>query len=201
MKTVTDPRVDTYVAKAAPFAQPILRRLRQLVHQACPEAEEAIKWGMPTFMHHGILCGMAGFKAHCAFWFRRQAIARIVDPAGAKAGKAMGNLGRITSLADLPGDRALLGYIRQAAKLNEAGVPDRPTAKARPAPRVPTDLAEGLRKNRKAGATFAAITPGYRREYVEWITEAKRPETRAKRLAISLAWLAEGKKRNWQYAC
>lgn len=200
MKSVTDPRVDAYIAKAAPFARPILRHLRKLVHRGCPEAVETIKWGMPTFMHHGLLCGMAAFKAHGAFWFRREAIARMIDPAGKKSGEAMGNLGRITSRTNLPGDRALERYIRQAAKLNAAGVPARPRPKRRRPLPVPSDLAAGLRKVPTAGAIFAALPPGYRREYIEWITEAKRPETRAKRLATSLTWLAAGKKRNWQYA-
>ena len=124
----------------------------------------------------------------------------MIDPDGAKAGEAMGNLGRITSRADLPKDAALLSYLRQAAKLNAAGVSDQPTPKPRRPLAVPADLAAGLKKNRKAGATFTALTPGYRREYIEWITEAKRPETRARRLATSLTWLAAGKKRNWKYA-
>ena len=124
--TTTDPRVGAYIAKSAPFARPILRHLRTLIHRGCPEAREEIKWGMPTFMHHGILCGLGGFKAHVAFWFRRQAMAQMLGPDGARAGEAMGQLGRITSLDDLPGDRAMLGYIRQAAKLNAAGGPARP---------------------------------------------------------------------------
>jgi len=199
MKTSTDPRVDAYIAKSAGFAQPILRHLRALVHQACPTAEETIKWGMPSFTHHGILCGMAGFKAHCTFGFWRRGMTEVIGRDGGKAEQAMGSLGRITRLADLPGDRAMLGYIRQAAKLNEAGGPARPKPKPKKALAVPADLAGALKKNAAAAKTFADFSPSARREYIEWITEAKRPSTRQQRLATTLEWLAAGKKRNWKY--
>ena len=195
----TDPRVDAYIAKSAEFAQPILRHLRALVHQACPAAEETIKWGMPSFVHHGILCGMAGFKAHCAFGFWRHGLTDEIAKTGVKAGEAMGSLGRITRLKDLPGDKALLGYIRLAAKLNEAGAPARPKPKPKPALPVPADLARELKKSAKAAKVFAGFSPSARREYIEWVTEAKQPETRAKRLATTLEWVAAGKKRNWKY--
>ena len=195
----TDPRVDAYIAKSAEFAQPILRHLRSLVHQACPQAEETIKWGMPSFTHHGIVCGMAAFKAHATFGFWRRGLTDEIAKTGIKAEAAMGSLGRITSLRDLPGDKAMLGYIRKAAKLNESGAPARPKPKPKPALPVPADLAAALKKNAKAAAVFADFSPSPRREYIEWITEAKRPETRAKRLATTIQWLATGKKRNWQY--
>jgi len=194
-----DSRVDTYIARAAPFSQPILRHLRGLVHRGCPEATEAIKWGMPTFMHHGILCGMAGFKAHAAFWFRQAAMAKIVGRDGARANEAMGNLGRLKSRSDLPPDARLIRYIRLAAKLNAAGQGLPPRPKRRPLPPVPADLQAGLERNPRAAATFAKLAPSHRRDYLEWIIEAKRPETRARRLANTLEWLAEGKKRNWKY--
>jgi len=200
MKQSTDPRVDAYIAKSAGFARPILRHLRALVHAACPAAQETIKWGMPSFTHHGILCGMAAFKAHSTFGFWRRGMTAVIGRDGAKAKQAMGSLGRITSLADLPDDRSMLRYIRQAAKLNEAGGPARPKPKPRPALPVPADLAAALSKNAKAAKTFANFTPSPRREYIEWITEAKRPGTRAKRLATTVQWLAAGKARNWKYA-
>jgi uncharacterized protein YdeI (YjbR/CyaY-like superfamily) len=200
VKPKTDPRVDAYIAKSAPFAQPILRRLRKLVHQACPEAEETIKWSMPSFTHGGrILCGMAAFKAHCAVWFWHQKMHGIARRDGAKADEAMGNLGRITSPADLPPDRTILGYVRKTKELNETGGPARARPKARKPLPVPADLTAGLRKTPKAAANFKAFSPSQRGEYIEWITEAKRPETRSQRLATTLEWLAEGKKRNWKY--
>jgi uncharacterized protein YdeI (YjbR/CyaY-like superfamily) len=195
----TDPRVDAYIAKSAEFARPILRHLRALVHQACPEAEETIKWGMPSFVHHGIICGMAGFKAHCAFGFWRRGLTDEIAKTGVKAEQAMGSLGRITSRKDLPGDRAMLGYIRKAAKLNEAGVRARPKPRPKPALPVPADLAGALKKNAKAAKAFAAFSPSARREYIEWITEAKRPETRLARLTTTVQWVAAGQRRDWKY--
>ena len=192
--------VDAYVAKAQPFARPILEHVRAIVHAACPDVRETIKWGMPAFMHHGILCGMAAFQAHSTFGFWRRGMTDVIGRDGAKAKQAMGSLGRITSLKDLPSDRAMLGYIRQAARLNEAGGPARPKRKPKPALPVPADLAAALRKNAKAAKTFADFSPSPRREYIEWITEAKRPETRAKRVATTVQWLATGRKRNWKYA-
>ncbi len=146
MKKTIDPRVDAYIAKSAEFARPILQRLRALVHRGCPEAEETIKWSMPFFMYRGILCHMAAFKAHCSFGFRHQAMEKMLGPDGAKANEAMGSLGRITRLADLPSDPAMLGYIRQAAKFMESGQPARPAPKPKPALAVPAPLAAALRK-------------------------------------------------------
>ncbi|MBS0663368.1 MAG: YdeI/OmpD-associated family protein [Verrucomicrobia bacterium] len=194
-----DPRVDAYIARSAPFARPILRRLRRLVHRGCPAATEDIKWGMPAFLHHGILCGMAGFKAHAAFWFRQEAMAKVIGRDGARADDAMGNLGRLTGLADLPPDARLMRYIREAARLNAAGPATPSPARRRPVPKVPADLQAGFRRDRRAAATFAALAPSHRREYLEWILEAKRPETRTRRVATTLEWLAAGRKRNWKY--
>jgi len=195
----TDPRVDAYIAKSAEFARPILRHLRALVHQACPEAQETIKWGMPSFTSHGILCGIAGFKAHCAFGFWRRGMTDVIARDGHKAEQAMGSLGRITSQADLPSDAAMVGYIRQAAKLNEAGGPARPKPKPKQPLPMPADLSAALKKNMKAAKVFKDFSPSPRREYIEWITEAKRPETRSKRVATTIQWLAAGKRRNWKY--
>ncbi len=195
----TDPRVDAYIAKSADFARPILRHLRALVHKACPPAVETIKWGMPSFTHHGILCGMAAFKAHATFGFWRRGLTDEIAKTGVDADAAMGSLGRITSVKDLPSDRAMLGYIRKAAKLNEAGAPARPKPKPKPALPVPADLAAALRKNAKSAKAFAEFSPSARREYIEWITEAKRPETRLARLRTTIQWVAGGKRRNWKY--
>ncbi|MBS0633138.1 MAG: YdeI/OmpD-associated family protein [Verrucomicrobia bacterium] len=201
MSPQTDPRVDAYIAKSAAFARPILTHLRALVHRGCPGAGETIKWGMPFFTRGDtILCMMAAFKAHCAFGFWHKDMKTLVAGGATKADEAMGILGRITSLKDLPGDQVMLGYIRQAAKLSESSVPARPVTKGKPKPlAVPADLAAALKKNRQAAAVFKEFSPSKRKDYIEWITEAKRAETRAKRLATAIGWIAEGKARNWKY--
>ena len=191
------PQVDTYIQKAAEFAQPILLQLRERVHAACPEAEEALKWGMPSFLYKGkILCGMAAFKQHCAFNFWHSEMNKGADVK--KAGEAMGQMGKLTSIKDLPKATEFKKQIKQAMKLIDDGV--KPSMKSTKAPfTVPADLQAALRKNAKARATFEGFSPSHQREYVEWITEAKRPETREKRLATTLEWLAEGKARHWKY--
>lgn len=204
MSNHRDPRIDAYIAKAAPFAQPILEQLRKLVHTACPDVTETVKWSMPHFEHAGhILCGMAAFKAHCAFGFWHKDMEPVLRKAGYDGEAAMGGFGRITSLDDLPKDAVMLGYIRQAAALNASGAPNRPRPKAAARKKelpVPGDLAAALKKNKTAAKAFTGFSPSHRKEYIEWITEAKRPETRARRLATTLEWLAEGKSRNWKYA-
>jgi len=193
-----DRRVDAYIADAAPFAQPILARLREDVHAACPDVEEAIKWSMPFFVHAGRnLAHMAAFKAHCAFGFE---LGRAVVDLGREA-QAMGQFGRITALADLPPKRALAAIIRQAMTLNEQGVkvPARERTKSRAEAGVPDALAKALARNAKARKAFEAFAPSRRREYCEWIAEAKRDETRERRVAQAIEWLAEGKARNWKY--
>lgn len=195
-----DPRVDAYIGRSADFAQPILRFLRETVHAACPQAEETLKWGMPTFMYHGILCSMAAFKQHATFGFWKNAVV-----VGAAAdGAAMGQFGRITHCRELPTKKVLIAYIRQAMKLNVERVAVAKSARAsrpasKPAMAVPEDLDAALKKRRKAVQVFAAFTDGQRREYIEWIVEAKRAETRQRRLDQAVEWIAEGKQRNWKY--
>jgi uncharacterized protein YdeI (YjbR/CyaY-like superfamily) len=198
-----DPRVDAYIAKAAPFAQPVLKHLRATVHGACPDVEETIKWGMPSFTYHGILCGMASFKAYCTFGFWKGEL--IVDAQHRGTERAMGDLGRITKMSDLPSKRVLANYVRQAMKLNEDGVKapwlvKRAQRAPKPPPRTPADLAAALKQNRQALATFEGFSPSHRREYIEWIVGAKTDETRTRRLATAIAWMAEGKPQNWKYA-
>ena len=198
----TDPRIDAYIGKSANFAKPILRHLRKVVHEACPGVEETVKWSTPAFTYNGkILCGIAAFKAHCTFGFWHQGMVAVLGADGHKADSAMGSFGRITSLDDLPSDRILARYIRKAAELSGSDAPARPRPVHRPAAplAVPKDLAEALKKKKAAAATFEKISPSHRKEYIEWITEAKRDETRQKRLATTLEWLAEGKSRNWKY--
>lgn len=195
----TDPRVDAYIAKAAPFAQPILRHLRAVVHEACPGVEETIKWGMPCFTYAGgLLCNMAAFKAHASFGFWKHAL--VVGDASPRAG--MGSFGKLASVRDLPPKKQLATYVKKAAALNAEGVkggPARKAAKPKPAPEPTPEFAAALRRNRAAAATFKAFPPSQRREYVEWIAEAKREETRGRRIAQAIEWLAEGKPRNWKY--
>jgi uncharacterized protein YdeI (YjbR/CyaY-like superfamily) len=198
----SDPRIDAYIGKAAGFAKPILKHLRKLVHEACPEAEETTKWSMPSFVYRGkILCGMAAFKEHCTFGFWHRGMIAVLGADGRESDAAMGSFGRVTSLDDLPPDRKLATYIRRAAALNESDAPARPRPPRKPAAplAVPEDLAAGLKRNRAAAATFEKFSPSNRKEYIDWITEAKRDETRQKRLATTLQWLAEGKSRNWKY--
>lgn len=194
-----DPRVDAYIARSADFARPILEQLREVVHAACPDVEETVKWGMPYFLHHGMLCGMASFKAHCTFSFWKGSL--VVDGGGERRDDAMGQFGRLTAVSDLPSRRVLAGYVKAAMRLNEDGVPAPARGSRRPKPEaaVPDDMMAALRKNRKAQATFEGFSPSHRREYVEWITEAKRDETRRRRLAQAIEWLAAGKPRNWKY--
>ena len=195
-----NPAVDRYIAQAAPFAQPILKHLRKIVHAGCPAVEETIKWGFPHFDYKGTLAGMAAFKAHCSFGFWKGAL--IFGPEIAERDDAMGHFGRITRLSDLPNEEILIGYVCRAAELNDAGIKVPRGAKPK-GPRVlevPNDLSAALRKNAKARKTFEDFSYSHRKEYVEWITEGKREETRCQRLATTIEWLAEGKSRNWKYA-
>lgn len=195
-----DPRIDAYIAKSADFAQPILIRLREVVHAACPDVEETMKWSFPHFMYKGMLCGMSAFKQHVAFGFWKGKLVVVDD--GRSLEDAMGQFGRITRIADLPPKKTLSAYVKKAMALNDAGItsPTRvKSAKPKPDAAIPDDLAAALKKNAKARKTFDAFSPSARREYIEWITEAKRETTRVQRLATTLEWLAEGKQRNWKY--
>ncbi|MBA3670835.1 MAG: YdeI/OmpD-associated family protein, partial [Gemmatimonadaceae bacterium] len=196
-----DPRVDAYIEKSGDFAKPILRHLRDVVHDACPDVQETIKWSAPHFDYHGIMCAMAAFKAHCSFGFWKASLIEGLGPNSNNGGAAAGNFGRITTLKELPSARTLAGFVKKAARLNEEGVPvaKKKAVVARPEAVVPDVLAKALAKNRKARATFDAFSPSHRREYIEWITEAKREETRTKRVDQAIAWLAEGKARHWKH--
>ena len=203
MKSTRDSRIDAFIAKAAPFAQPILRHVRELVHRASSEIEETLKWSMPAYTYRGaIICITGAFKAHCSFIFWHAEMRKIAGRDGAKADDAMGIFGRIASLDDLPNDAKMLRYLKTAVQLADSGVPARLSSarKSKPPPPIPSDLKSALKKNAKAAATFEKFSPSHRREYIEWITEAKRDETRQKRLDTTIAWLTEGKARNWKYA-
>lgn len=198
-----DPRIDSYIDAAAPFARPILREFRRIVHEACPQVEETMKWSMPHFTCGGeLLCGMAAFKAHCAisFWKAQH----IADPHGVltPVGKSsMGQLGRIAAVADLPSEDVLKDLLRAGAALNAGGAKPRKKVapKPKPAATVPEALQAALDRNPAARTTFDSLAPGYRREFTEWIAEAKREETRARRVDQAIALLADGKTRYDKY--
>lgn len=193
----TDPRIDAYIGRAAPFARPILEHLRELVHAQCPDAVETIKWGMPHFDYRGVLCSMAAFKGHVAFGFWKH---EMVIPDAQRSNAAMGQLGRITVLTELPSDDVLCGWIRVAMALNEQSIPSRErNTRAWSELAIPADLAAALQADPAAQARFQGFAPGQQREYVEWLEAAKRPDTRSRRLAQAIAWIAEGKLRNWKY--
>ena len=193
-----DPRIDAYIERSADFARPILEHLRDTVHEACPQVEETMKWSMPHFMYEGMLCGMAAFKAHCTFGFWKGAL--VLGDSDGAAKDAMGQFGRIERISDLPPKRTLVALVRRAMQLNEQGVKSPVRARTpKPPAEVPDDLSAALARNRKARATFEGFSAAQRREYVEWIAGAKREETRARRLATTLEWLAEGKPMNWKY--
>ncbi len=197
------PAVDAYIAKAQPFARPILEHLREVVHAACPQVEEKMKWSFPHFDYKGMLCSMAAFKNHAAFGFWKHGLLaeKGVVAAGLNRG-AMGSFGRLTSVDDLPPRRVLVALVKQAMALNDAGVvsPHRSKPTPRPAIAPPAAWTKALRANAKARAAWEAFTPGRRRDYLEWITEAKTDATRDARIATTIAWVAEGKPRNWKYA-
>ena len=190
-----DPRVDTFIADAQPFARPILERIRKAVHAGCPDVEEDIKWRQAAFMYKGILCGMASHKAHVTFGFWDQMVGD-----NAKANEAGGQLGRIESVDDLPSEKQLVAMVKDAVAKRDAGI--KPT-RAKTAPKAPIEMpgafAAALKKNKKAQTAFDAFSPSHRREYLEWITEAKQEATRDRRIAQAVEWLAEGKSRNWKY--
>ena len=193
----TDPRIDAYIARQADFARPILVYLRSMLHEACPDCEETLKWSSPSFIYKGkILAGFAAFKAHAAFgyWVGSQIL-----ETGARQESAMGQFGRLTSLDDLPSRTTLIAFAKKGMKLIDEGV--KPVRNKHPKGpfTIPQDLRAAIDTVPAAKATFDAFPPSCQRDYVEWVTEAKREETRAKRLAQTVEWLAEGKRRNWKY--
>ena len=189
-----DPRIDDKIAQAAPFARPILEHWRALIHQAVPGAGEAIKWGMPHFTYKGKnIAGMAAFKAHCAV---------MIHGDGRQETEGMGSYGKLTKVEDLPPDEVLAARLREAMEAIDRG--EKPAGRQQqPKPKttieVPQDFAAGLAANRPAARFWDGLAPSHRYEYLQWVTEAKRDETRVRRLSQALEWLAEGKRRNWKY--
>ena len=195
MMTKTNPRVDAYIKRAQPFARPILNHLRKLVHRGCPDVDETIKWKMPFFERKGIICFMAAFKEHAVlgFWNGEKIFGR-------KNKGAMGQFGRLQSIPDLPSEKELVGYVRKAADLKEHGVKKSPArSRVKQKLTVPADLKAALQKNPKARKTFENFSYSHKKEYVDWIIDAKRDETRQRRLKTAIHWMAQGKPQNWKY--
>jgi uncharacterized protein YdeI (YjbR/CyaY-like superfamily) len=198
-----DKRIDAYIEKAQPFARPIMKNLRELIHKACPEVTETIKWGMPSFEYKGPMFGFAAFKQHCVGGFWKSKL--LKDPKGYlgersnQGGEAMGNLGRMTSIKDLPPDKAIIDFIKQHMKLNDAGIKVEKKPAVKKELIIPKELISALNKNKKAKKTFENFSPSNKREYADWITEAKTDETRSKRLETAVTWMSEGKPRLWKY--
>ncbi|MBL9121087.1 MAG: DUF1801 domain-containing protein [Phycisphaerae bacterium] len=198
--TTKSAAVDQYITKAQPFAQPILKRLRAIIHKTCPDCTEVIKWGMPAFDYHGPFCTIAAFKAHCVFAFWK--VDLLNDPKGVLEKEnrtSMGHLGRITSLKELPTTAALASLIKQAMQLNVDGVKVNRVVKKKPPLKAPPAMLAAIRRNKAAQATWSGFAPSHQREYIEWITEAKSEATRERRMLQMLEWLAEGKQRHWKY--
>jgi len=193
----TDPRINTYIAGSRDFARPILTHLRELVHEACPDVTETLKWSMPSFEYKGLLCGFAAFKEHCTFGFWKES---LMESGPFPEKNAMGSFGRITSLGDLPDDATMKKLIAEAVRLNDEGIKvKRTVSKEKKELVVPEILLEALAQNDAAAATFEKFPYSKKKDYVEWITEAKSDSTRDKRLVTTVEWLAEGKSRNWKY--
>ncbi len=198
-------KVDAYIGKSAEFAQPILWHLRELVHKAVPEVEETIKWSRPFFMYRGIILGnLSAFTAHCSFGLWGEQIAAQLQADGIDSADGMGTFGKIRTLKDLPGDKQLLKYIKQAAALLDDGtrtksIDRKPQRVAKTELAVPAELTSALKKNKAAEKVFADFPPSCRKEYIDWITEAKRDETKMKRVEQAVTWMAEGKRRHWKY--
>ena len=192
-----DPRVDAYIAKAADFAKPILEEIRARVHAACPAVEETIKWSVPAFEYKGPFCGMAAFRKHCIFGFWKSPL--VLGESG-PGDNPMGSREKLTSVKDLPPTSEFRASMKKAMELNDQGVK---VPRAARAPKmeieVPACFAAAVKRNKKAQATFDRFSPSHRREYLEWITEAKTEATRNRRVTQAIEWMAEGKPRNWKY--
>lgn len=199
-----DPRVDEYIDKSAAFAKPILHHLRRVVHAACPDVKETIKWSFPNFEYAGsILCSFAAFKQHCAFGF--WLTSEMSDPDNllqrGSEKTSMGHLGQIRSITDLPAEDVLIRYIKEAMVLNEKGVKMKREKPATPVKlETPSWFLDALKQKEATMIAFEKFSPSQKKEYIEWVTEAKTEATRAKRVTSALQWIAEGKTRNWKYA-
>ena len=195
-----DKRIDNYIAKSADFAKPILNHLRKLIHTACPDVEEAIKWGFPHYDYKGIMCSTAAFKSHCAFNFWKASLMKDAKLFTENNKSSMGHYGKISSLKDLPSDKIIIARIKEAMQLNDDGIklPERNKAENKDVV-VPDLFEKELKKNKQAATVFNHFSSSQKREYTDWISDAKTEETRNKRIATAVEWISEGKIRNWKY--
>jgi len=198
-----DKKIDAYIAKSADFAKPILNHIRELVHKTCPDTEEKIKWGMPFFDYKGeMLCHMAAFKQHAVMSFWKASLMK--DPVlmqNAQSETSMGHLGRLASMKDLPTDKKIATWIKEAMALNDKGIKvAKPKLSEKKELIVPDYFLKAIAKNKKAKQVFDAFAYSHKKEYVQWVTEAKTEETRNKRMSTAIEMISEGKSRNWKYA-
>ncbi len=196
-----DKRIDDYIARSADFAKPILSHLRQLVHSTCPDVSETIKWSFACFDYKGPFCSMAAFKEHCSFGFWKAALMQDAEKLKGNQATSMGHLGKIRSLDDLPSEKILISYIKEAMRLNNEGVklPAREKKTEKQELAVPGYFTKALSKNKTALNIFQAFSPSHKKEYVEWITEAKTEETRNRRIEKALEQITNSKSLNWKY--
>jgi len=198
MSKSRNPKFDEYISSSADFAKPILTHLRKLIHSASPDIEETIKWGMPHFEYKGVICSMAAFKEHCAFGFWKEGLIPGMKQYIKKA-EAMGSWGRIQSLEGLPPDEDIIKFIRTAIELNEKGIKVEKEKRTKPELKAPDYFLKALKANKKALKTYENFSPGNKREYIEWILEAKTEKTREERLKTAVDWISKGKVRLWKY--
>jgi len=197
-----DKRIDAYISKSADFAKPILIHLRKLVHQGCPDVTETMKWSFPHFDYKGMMCAMSAFKQHCAFGFWKAKLMDDYDKTLYPNGEnAMGHFGQVKSLKDLPSDKVLLKYIKEAVRLNDDGVKikRKPLSKIKKPLVVPPDMKKALNADKQARQNFEGFSYSQKKDYIEWITEAKADDTRQRRLTTAIEWIGDGKSRNWKY--
>jgi uncharacterized protein YdeI (YjbR/CyaY-like superfamily) len=197
-----NPELDDYLAKSAGFAKPIMQHLRELLHETCPEIVEEIKWGIPHFDYKGeMMCIFAAHKNHCSFTFWKESLMsdqKFKENPSLQASKRY--LGKIISLSDLPSDKQLVAYIKEAMALNENGVKLVPRKSEKPKNiAIPDYFAKELAAKPKVKKIFDSKSDSFRKDYLVWITDAKTETTRQKRIAESLEWIAEGKGRFWKY--
>jgi len=194
----TNPLVDEYISNAQPFARPILKHIRELMHKGCPELTETMKWGMPHFEYHGVIGSMAGFKEHAVFGFWKQDLIPGMKQY-IKEKEAMGSWGRITSLEGIPPDKDIIEFVRVAAELNEKGIKSPKRAPKPVVVNMPEDFMSSIRANKKAFETYDNFSPSNKRDYADWINDAKSDETRQQRIETAIEWMKEGKPRMWKY--
>ncbi len=198
-KTKKDLAVDKYIKDAAVFAKPILSHLRKVVREACPQAQEEIKWRQPFYTYNGkIVCGMGTFKAHCKFWIWNWPT--ISKSKTQKTKDAMKGLLHIYKVSDLPNVKLIQSLLKESLELRQPGAKPikRKPLKKKPPVKTPSDLMLALKANPKALRNFQAFSESVKRHYVDWILEAKTEDTRERRIEKSIDAIAMGKTQHWK---